>query len=236
MLGIIGGTGIYSLGKFEERNVNTPYGFASVWVGKIAGKECVFIPRHGKDHRYPPHMVNYRANIWALRQLDADIVLATYACGSIAKFEPGDFAAAEDFIGFNAPTSFYEDFREGMKHINFSEPYAEGARMMLFSAAKGCGAAVKRGGIIATTRGPRFETRAEIGALGKMGANLASMTNAYEATLLHELEIPCAGLCIVTNYACGAEKTHPTHSEVVGMMAKKEREVNEIINGFSELV
>ncbi|MFA5077474.1 MAG: MTAP family purine nucleoside phosphorylase [Candidatus Micrarchaeia archaeon] len=236
MLGIIGGTGIYSLGKFEERSVNTPYGFASVWVGKISGSDCAFIPRHGKDHRYPPHMVNYRANIWALRQLDTAIVLATYACGSIAKFRPGDFVAARDFIGFNAPISFYEDFREGMRHMNFSEPYAEEARVMLSSAANECGIALKKDGIVATTRGPRFETKAEIRALERMGANLVSMTNAYEATLLHELEIPCAGLCIVTNYACGAEKHTPTHSEVIGMMAKKERNVNEIIREFARLV
>ena len=253
MLGIIGGTGIYSLGKFEERSANTPYGFASVWVGKIAGSDCAFVPRHGRDHRYPPHMVNYRANIWALKQLDTSIVLATYACGAISnaerlgagrrsvgarisKFRPGDFVAARDFIGFNAPISFYEDFREGMRHINFSEPYGEEARAMLSSAARECGIALKKDGIVATTRGPRFETRAEIRALGGMGANLVSMTNAYEATLLHELEIPCAGLCIVTNYACGAERHTPTHSEVIGMMARKERNVNEIIREFARLV
>ncbi|MFN7088616.1 MAG: hypothetical protein ACK4NX_02255, partial [Candidatus Paceibacteria bacterium] len=83
MLGIIGGTGIYSVGKFKKEplEINTPYGFAQVFVGKIAGRECAFIPRHGKNHQYPPHKINYKANIWALKKMGAEGVLATYACG-----------------------------------------------------------------------------------------------------------------------------------------------------------
>ncbi|VVC01260.1 putative 6-oxopurine nucleoside phosphorylase [uncultured archaeon] len=235
MLGIIGGTGIYSLGKFRERDVNTPYGFAQVFMGKIGTSECAFIPRHGKDHRYPPHKVNYRANIWALNEVGVEGVLATYAVGIMSKYKPGDLVAAEDFMGFNAPITFYEDFRAGAKHIDFSEPYSKGMRARLLSAAKSAGTQVKGGGIIATTHGPRFETRAEIRALEKMGANLVSMTNAYEATLLHELEIPCAGLCIATNYACGVADKPLSHSEVVAMMAKKEKEVNGIAREFAEL-
>lgn len=253
MLGIIGGTGIYSLGKFAEQEVNTPYGFARVYVGKIRGSECAFVPRHGKDHGLPPHMINYRANIWALEDFGAEGVLATYAAGIISRFRPGDLVAAEDFIGFNAPVTFYDDFKGGAKHLDFSEPYGKGMRMALATAAKNAGAKLAEGGVIATTRGPRFETRAEIAALGKMGANLVSMTNAYEATLLHELEIPQAGLCIATNYACGVLEaalpkagrrdvggrmgTKPlSHNEVVDMVAKKEKEVNAIIAEFAKLV
>lgn len=236
MLGIIGGTGIYSLGKFREMDVNTPYGFAQVYIGKIAGTDCVFIPRHGKDHRYPPHKINYRANVWALKTMGVEGVIAAYACGIISKYAPGDLIAAGDFIGFNAPITFYDDFRAGMKHIDFSEPFAKGMRMKLLSAAKNAEADLKGGGIVATMHGPRFETKAEIRALGKMGANLVSMTNAYEATLLHELEIPLAGLCIATNYATGVAKKPLSHSEVVNMMAKKEKEVNAIIKEFAALV
>lgn len=235
MLGIIGGTGIYSIGKFREMEVNTPYGFVQAYLGKAGRTECAFIPRHGKDHRWPPHRINYRANVWALNEAGVEGVLATYACGIISKYKPGDLVAAEDFIGFNAPITFYDDFRAGAKHIDFSEPYPKGMRMRLFSAAKNAGVPLKNGGIIATTHGPRFETRAEVKALEKMGANLVSMSNAYEATLLHELEIPVAGLCIGVNYACGVTNKPPSHSQVVTMMAKKEKEVNRIITEFAKL-
>ncbi len=235
MLGIIGGTGIYSVGKFREQDVNTPYGFAQVYLGRIGRTECAFIPRHGKTHAHPPHKINSKANIWALKQMGVEGVLATYECGIISKYKPGNLVAAEDFIGLFAPVTFYNDFREGIKHIDFSEPYSKGMRLRLFSAAKNAEVPLKSGGIITTTHGPRFETRAEVKALGKMGANLVSMTNAYEAALLHELEIPSAGLCIATNYAARVAKKPLSHIEVSAMMAKKEKEVNKIIKEFAKL-
>ncbi len=252
MLGIIGGSGVYSIGKFMEEEVNTPYGFARVFVGKISGQECAFIPRHGTDHAHPPHKINYRANVWALDQIGVEGVLATYAVGIIHTYEPGDLVAAEDFMGFNAPITFYDSFKEGEKHIDFSEPYSKGMEARLFTAAKNVGIGLKNGGVVATTHGPRFETRAEIRALDKMGANLVSMTNAYEAALIHELEIPCAGLCIATNYACGVleaalpkagrrnaddrmKKKALSHNEVITMMGKKEKEINGIIREFARL-
>ncbi len=236
MLGIIGGTGICPPGKFRELDVSTPYGFALAYEGKIYGNECIFIPRHGKDHRYPPHKINYRANVWALKTMGVEGVLATYACGIISGYRPGQLIAAEDFIGFSAPITFYDDFGEGIKHFDFSEPFANGMRLKLFSAAKNAGVGLKGGGIVATTHGPRFETKAEVNVLKKMGANLVSMTNAYEATLLHELEIPLAGLCIGTNHASGTSRKLLSYSEVADMMARKEKEVNAIIREFVELL
>ncbi len=235
MLGIIGGTGIYSLGKFTECEVNTPYGFVRTYFGKIERIECVFIPRHGKNHEYPPHKINYRANIWALGQIGVRGVIATYAVGVISKFKPSDLIVAEDFIGFNTPITFYNDFKNGIKHIDFSEPYSKGMQFKLLSAAKNAEISLKTDGIIATTHGPRFETRAEINALKKMGANLVSMSNGYEAILFHELEIPIAGLCIATNYACGVMKKQLSHIEVVNIVAKKENDVNKIIAEFAKL-
>ncbi len=238
MLGIIGGTGIYSVGKFKEKpvEVSTPYGFAQLYMGEISGTKCAFVPRHGKDHRHPPHKVNYKANVWALEKVGVEGVIATYAVGIISKYRPGDLVVADDFMGLNILATFYDDFAGGMKHLDFSEPYSKRMQQKLFSAAKNAGAEVKKGGIVATTFGPRFETRAEVNALKKMGANLVSMTNAYEATLLHELEIPMVGLCIGTNYACGISKKPLSHSEVISMVAKKEREVNMIVAEFAKLV
>ncbi|MBU0586511.1 MTAP family purine nucleoside phosphorylase [Candidatus Micrarchaeota archaeon] len=236
MLGIIGGSGIYSIGKFEEQDINTPYGFAQVYLGKIGKRECAFIPRHGKNHFLPSYKINYRANIWALKDLGVEGTIATYACGAISKYKPGDFVAAEDFIGFNSPISFYENFRAGIKHADASEPFSKDLNANLVVAGKPLGIKMKKGGIIAVTQGPRYETRAEIKALKRMGANLVNMSCGYEAALLLEAEIPLAGLCIVTNYAAGISKKALSHDEVVNMMSKKTREVNGIIMAFAELL
>ena len=236
MLGIIGGSGIYSIGKFEEQYVNTPYGFASVHIGKIMDRECAFIPRHGSSHAFPPHKINYRANAWAMKQIGVTGVLATYACGAISEYSPGDLIAIEDFLGFSAPITFYEDFKEGIRHTNFTRPYSDEMNARLFSAGRNAGVEIKSGGIVATMPGPRYETPAEIRALRGMGANLVSMTNAYETVLFHELEILMAGLAIATNYAAGISNRPLSHSEVIEMMEEKEEEVKQVIRNFASLI
>ncbi|MEW6529032.1 MAG: MTAP family purine nucleoside phosphorylase [Candidatus Micrarchaeota archaeon] len=247
MIGIIGGSGISALlksRKFSECKTNTPYGTVYLYSGKIDKMDCVFVLRHGKNHQLPPHKVNYHANIWALKQHGITEAIAIYAVGIISKFTPGDLVVAEDFIGFNAPITFFDDFKNGIKHTDFSEPYPKEMQTKLFRAAENAAIPLKKNGIIATTHGPRFETRAEIKALKIIGANLVSMTNAYEATLFRELEIPVAGLCIATNYASGISRTGTnctnktkklSHKEVIDMVAKKEHEVNRIINEFVKL-
>lgn len=235
MLGIIAGTEIYSLAGLNHREINTPYGPANIYTVKLNGKECIFIPRHGAKHASPPHKINYHANIWALKQAGVNKVLAVYACGIISKFKPGDLILAEDFLGFYAPITFYDNFENGIKHMDFSEPYAKEMQLKLIKAAKNANLNLKKNGIIATTHGPRFETKTEINALHKLNANLVNMTNAYESTLLHELEISCAALCIGSNFAAGIKKKKLSHSEVEEMMARKEKEIKKIIEEFAKL-
>jgi 5'-methylthioadenosine phosphorylase len=234
MLGIIGGTGIYSISHFEKRNVSTPFGFAEASMGEICGTRCAFISRHGEGHAIPPHRINFRANVWALRRLGADCVLATYACGAISRFRPGDFICANDFLGLFTPCTFYDDFREGVRHTDSSEPFSPEHSKLLRDCGKKSGARIHEGGIVATTSGPRFETPSEIRALKGLGANLVSMTNAYEASLLLEAEIPCAALCIATNYAAGVSSSRLSHSEVAKAMSGSEAKINSILCEFAK--
>ncbi len=237
MLAVIGGTGYLGLGKvLEKEEVITPYGHATVDRVKVLDEELYFIPRHGEGHELPPHRINYRADVYALKKLGVTAILATYACGAITKYKPNDLVMLKDFIAFNTPVTFFDDFSNGIKHADFTEPFdfelCERTREIA-SAEK---IRIAEGGIVATTQGPRFETKAEVAALKKMGANLVSMTAGYEIILAHEVEIPMAGLAIVSNYACGVSKTPLIHDEIVAMTEKAKGKIDPIIGGLLEVV
>ncbi len=230
MLGIIGGSGFYTLkGKSKMVTVKTPYGNAEVRKTKIFDKEAVFVPRHGKGHAIPPHKVNYKANIYALKKLGVTGIIGIYATGIISKYKPGELILAEDFLGFWTPVTFFDDFSDGIKHVDFSQPYDKELNNLVLGIARAKRIKIKTGGIIATMVGPRFETKAEIKALRSMGANLVSMTHSYEAALIGELEIPYVGLAIGTNYACGITKKKLNPEEVIGHMSRAEGRINDII-------
>lgn len=233
MLGIIGGSGFYTLeGRINNAKVKTPYGTVGIQKTKIMGKESVFIPRHGKNHSLPPHKVNYRANIYAFKKLGVSAVMATYATGIISRYKPGDIALIDDFIGFYTPSTFFDDFKGGIKHADVSQPYDRKLRDLLLAVAKTEKIKIKKGGIVATTTGPRFETRAEVKALKKMGANMVSMTNAYEASLLNEIGMPSVAIAVGTNYACGISKKPISQEEVMKCMKKAEGRLARLANGM----
>jgi len=233
MIGIIGGSGFYFLRGTEKGSiVKTPYGDAMVQKTKIAGKDVVFIPRHGPGHSLPPHKVNYRANIHALNELGVGAVLGIYASGIISGYKPGDIVLVEDFLGFWNPMTFFDDFSGGIKHTDVSQPYNKELQDLVLAVAKANKVAVKKKGVIATMPGPRFETKAEIKALKAMGANLVSMTHAYEATLLNELEIPFVAIAVGTNYACGISRAKLSGEEVLGHMEKAKSMIIPLIDGF----
>jgi 5'-methylthioadenosine phosphorylase len=234
MLAIIAGTGIYKLGReIGRKKVSTPYGNAEVSQISLAGKKVLFIPRHGRGHTMPPHMVNYRANIHALKKLGVSGVVSIYSGGILAKYKPGDIVLADDFIGLWAPATFFDDFSDGMKHVDFTEPFSSKMQKMLLRAAAGNKIKVKKGGIIATTSGPRFETKAEVRMLRNAGANLVNMTSAYEMTLLGEAEIDFASLVVGSNYAAGISKKPLSHDEVLAAMSDATGKVGTLL---SELV
>jgi len=233
MIGIIGGSGFYFLEEnAEEVNVITPYGDVVVQKTRVLEKDVAFIARHGKEHSIPPHKVNYRANIAAFNKIGVDAILGTYAAGIISKYEPGDVIVPDDFIGLLTPATFFDDFSGGMKHIDFSQPYDENLKRLLFAVAKVNDIPVKKGGIIATTAGPRFETKAEIKALKSLGANLVSMTHSYEAALIGELGIPYLAIAVGTNYACGISKERLTSDEVIAHMEKAKDKTITLVQGM----
>ena len=235
MIGIIGGTGIYSLGRMERGRKRTPYGTITVYSGKIGKREVLFMPRHGEEHGTPPHKVDYKANIWAMKDAGVDAVLVFYATGIIGKYKPGDLVLLDDFIVFNSPITYYDAVKSGIAHADMSEPYNKAISKKVEGAAKGAGIKLKKGGVVATTHGPRFETRAEVRALKGMGANLVNMTSAYEATLAGELEIPLCGIAVGTNYAAGVKgKKELTHTEVLEHMGDANKKIKKIVEAFAK--
>ncbi len=237
MLAIIGGSGFYQLGKkIEDIDVTTPYGITAFERVKLFKKEIVFLARHGKDHRYPPHMVNYRANIYALKKIGATAAFATHACGILSKYTPGDIVMLTDFIGLGTPITFYDDFSAGMRHTDFTEPYNKELQDTIFACARYNKIPIKKDGIVVTTTGPRYETKAEVRHLKKTGANLVSMTASYEATLMKEMEIPFAAIAICTNKATGLQKKQLNQEEILEVMSKTKLKISTLVNELSKEV
>jgi len=233
VLGVIGGSGFYRMHGAEKKLEETPYG----WIAVSRGKRMAFIPRHGERHSAPPHGVNHRANIYALARMGVKAIVGINACGIISRFEPGEVITIDDFIAFHlGPITFYESFEKGIVHADMGEPYSKRLNDMIAKAGKKAGVSVKGGGIVATTFGPRFETPAEIRALRGMGANLVSMTSAYEAILARELGVPYASIAIGTNYAAGISRRPLSHEEVIRGMKASEKKVMKIVEELSRMI
>ncbi|MEW6036175.1 MAG: MTAP family purine nucleoside phosphorylase [Candidatus Micrarchaeota archaeon] len=237
MLAVIGGTGFYTLGKkIETLKADTGYGPAEAQKVRILDEELLFLPRHGPGHTIAPHKINYRANIAALKEFDATGVLTFHAAGAISKFRPGDLVLVDDFIGLFTPATFHDDFSGGMRHADFSSPFSKEMRGKLIEVAAAAKVKLKTGGIIASTPGPRFETKAEVKALGKMGANLLSMTSGYEMALLGEAEMDFVSIAVATNFAAGVSKKPLSAEEVVANMKGAYGQLVALIGGFAEEV
>ena len=209
--GIIGGTGVYQPGDLPGatiERVHTPYGDVEVTVGTYEGKEVAFLPRHGKGHSVPPHRVNYRANIWALKELGVTTVLATAAVGSLNRlFRPGDLVVIDDVIDWTKgrPSTFFE--QGPVVHIDFSDPYCGRVRKGLVEVAHDLGLRLHHGGVYVCAEGPRFESKAEIALFARLGGDVVGMTSMPEAALAKEAEMCYATVCMVTNWARGWQRS-----------------------------
>jgi 5'-methylthioinosine phosphorylase len=211
MLAIIGGSGLTQLATMEVLHrevVRTPFGEPSgaLIFGKLCQKQVVFLARHGYGHTIPPHQVNYRANLWAIKQAKADAVVSVASVGGIRPdLAPGTLVIPHQILDYTwgRKSTFFEGADQPVHHIDFTHPYDVGLRSRLLAAA-GVGAeAVVDGGVYATTQGPRLETAAEIDRLERDGADLVGMTGMPEAALARELGLPYAALNVVANYAAG---------------------------------
>ncbi len=237
MLALIGGTGFNSLGKeVKEERVTTKYGQASVFRVSLGDEEAYFIPRHGKNHTVPPHRINYRANAQALRILDVTGIVSVFPVTSISKYLPEELVFIEDFMDFsgNAQTLF-DDFSLGIRHKDMTKIGDIALTDRFEEVALANKIKIKKGGVCATINGPRYETKAEVVAFEKLGANLIDMSAALEMTILQELEIDYTAIGIVSKYATGIDKKIKKkirHEDMLATISKGKTKIDTIMEGL----
>nr|WP_188661666.1 S-methyl-5'-thioinosine phosphorylase [Arenimonas soli] len=210
-LAVIGGTGLYRLAALtgvQAVEGDTPYGAPSgpVRVGQLAGRRVGFLARHGEGHSLPPHRVNYRANLWRLKDLGARRVLAVNTVGGITDaWGPQVLGLPDQLIDYTwgRTSSFWDGEGGEVLHVDFGEPYTPSLRAAVLAAANKAGVALVDGGCYGATQGPRLETRAEIARMRRDGCDLVGMTGMPEAGLARELGLDYACLAIVANWAAG---------------------------------
>jgi 5'-methylthioadenosine phosphorylase len=211
-IGIIGGSGLDNpelLENFEEREVETPYGkpSSSIIIGKLKNSEielCI-LARHGRKHEIPPTQVNNKANIYALKQLGCEFIIATTAVGSLREeIKRADFVILDQFIDFTKrrDLTFFDNFKDGAKHTSMAEPFSEFLRKKIISACNELNINFHPFGTVITIEGPRFSTRAESKMFRQWGADVINMSIAPEAILANEAEIKYAAIAMSTDYDC----------------------------------
>ena len=206
---IIGGTGFYDMGYLEElraRIVRTPFGSASVFSGRYQGEPLVFLPRHGPEHNRLAHEINYRANIWALRELGIERILGTSAIGSLnTAMQVGHLVILEQLVDFTKHR--HETFNLGS--VDFTYPYCSETRATILQQALALRIDVHPRATYLTVEGPRYETAAEIALWRRLGMDVVGMTNGTEAALARELGICYAVIGLVSDLAAGMQETPP---------------------------
>ena len=234
-VGVIGGTGVYDPGLFSSKReikVHTPYGETSdlVTIGEYAGVNVAFIPRHGRDHRIPPHRINSRANIWALKQLGVKRIIAPSAVGSLQEgYKPGDIAIPDQFIDFTKKREY--TFYDGGQvcHVSVADPFCPELRGIAIDRIKKLKFPLHSKATYVCIEGPRFSTRAESKFLREaMKADIIGMTLVPEITLSREAEICYLSVATVTDYDVWAD--HPvTSAEIIETLAKNVEKTKKLI-------
>jgi len=234
-IGIIGGSGLYKMGiikDVEVVEVNTPFGKPSDMIsfGKIKGVNVVFLPRHGKNHAIAPHKVNYRANIFAMKECGVEYLISTAAVGSLKKeIKPCDFVIADQLIdrSFKRKTTFFEDGI--VAHVSFADPFCKTLSDIAFKTIEEEDVDIHRGTYICM-EGPQFSTRAESNLYRNWNVDVVGMTLATEAKLAREAEICLCGILTVTDYDCwysGEEEV--TVTNVIENLKKNDENMANII-------
>lgn len=205
MKAIIGGTGVDRISGFhgERREITTPYGLVEVFVGTENHSSLVFLPRHGSSHSVPPHLINYRANITALKQLGVDALISIYAVGSISEaLKPGEIGTLSDFVdlsGGGREHTFFVGGESGVEHVGMDRAFDP----KLIGALHAEDTSLKYGGVCVCANGPRLETPAEIRMFKFLGFDVVGMTCATEVSLAREAGIQVASLAYSINWAAG---------------------------------
>ncbi len=236
MIGIFGGSGFYSLlDQSREVEVETPYGTPSApfTVGEIEGREVAFLPRHGRQHQFPPHKVPYRANLWAMKELGADRVIGPCAAGSLQPhIKPGHFVICDQLV--DRTTGREDTFYEGPEttHVAFADPYCPTMRAVAIAAAGEVGIEVHERGTVVVAQGPRFSTRSESNWFRGQGWEVINMTQYPEAILARELELCFLNVSLITDYDVGVEgeDIEPvTHEEVIRVFEENNSRLRELL-------
>lgn len=239
-VGIIGGSGFYGIeGEYIGR-VDTPWGQSGdVVLQQKKETSIYFLARHGKGHTVPPHLINYRANIYALKKLGVTHILATNAVGSCREsMKPGDFVIPDNILDFTSgrDQTFYEGAQAGdvpeefkkVKHTDVTFPFHEETRDLLMKTLERRGIPYHNKGVLAAANGPRYETSAEVKMARQLGGDILGMTSAPEVFLARELGIKYATIAVVTNFGAGMQ-SNVSHDEVVEIFGQKIELVKKII-------
>ncbi|UGY91900.1 S-methyl-5'-thioadenosine phosphorylase [Streptomyces gobiensis] len=241
-IGVIGGSGFYSfLDDVTEVSVETPYGQPSdsLFLGELAGRRVAFLPRHGRKHHLPPHRINYRANLWALRSIGVRQVLGPCAVGGLReKYGPGTLLVPDQLVDRTKTRvqTYYdgEPRPDGQQpnvvHLTFADPYCEAGREASLAAARGCGWEPVDGGTMVVIEGPRFSTRAESSWHAAQGWSVVGMTGHPEAVLARELGLCYSSLALVTDLDAGAEAGDGvSHEEVMRVFRENLGRLREVL-------
>jgi 5'-methylthioadenosine phosphorylase len=219
LVGVVGGSGFYEFfSAADEVTVQTPFGPPSdpVAVGEVAGRRVAFLPRHGRDHRFPPHRIPYRANLWALRSLGVRQVLAPSAVGSLTvSYGPGTLVIPDQLVDRTTGRehTFYD--AGGAVHVPFADPYCPVGRAHAIAAARAAGWELSESGTLVVIEGPRFSTRAESQWFAAQGWTLIGMTGHPEAVLARELALCYTPLALITDTDAGVEEGEGVTQEEV---------------------
>ncbi len=236
-IGVFGGSGFYSfLEDVEEVAVDTPYGppSDSYFIGEIGGKRVAFLPRHGRRHQFPPHMINYRANVWGMKALGVKKIIGPCASGSLQKeVGLGHFVVADQFV--DRTSARKDTFYDGpvSTHVSSADPYCPHIREALIGKSRELGITVHETGTVVVIQGPRFSTRAESKWFNRNGWEVINMTAYPEGYLARELELCYANVSLITDYDVGVadDPSIPpvSHHEVVKVFEENNEKLRRLL-------
>ncbi len=236
-IGVFGGSGFYSfLDNVEEIELETPYGKTSdkIALATIGDKKVAFLPRHGRKHEFPPHLIPFKANLYAMKMLGVKCIIAPTASGSLqADIKPGDFVVCDQFVDrtWGRPDTYFEG--PEVKHISPAEPYDESLRELAVKTCEQLGITVHSKGTVVVIQGPRFSTKAESRWFSKMGWEVINMTQYPECMLAKELNIPYANIALITDFDAGleghADIKPVTEEEVYRVFSENNEKVKKVI-------
>jgi len=233
-IAIITGTGMQQIphAAGDKEQISNRYGVVEFTRSQLGDRELLLLPRHGEGHTVPPHKINYRANIWALREIGVCGVLATASVGSLnPDIRPGSLVVLDQFIDFTRQriSTFFDGEDGAVRHADFTEPYCPRLRSALLEAAKEADVPCRPTGTYLCAEGPRFETPAEIRMFRGWGADVVGMTNVPEVVLAREAGLCYAAVAIVANWAAGISDRPLSHEEVTAETKRHLETVSDVL-------